>query len=87
MPPTLRLFAGPDAPRDDPAAPSVTVTLGDLLGACVAPSVDGKPGGGRAWISDFADEPVRVTPDLAELLHASRAMNAVAPPAPALRAA
>ena len=87
MPPTLRLFAGPDAPWDEPVAPSVTVTLGDLLGACVAPSADGAPGEGRAWISDFADEPVRVTPDLAELLHVSRTVNAVAPPAPALRAA
>ena len=68
MPPALRLFA-PDTPPPPAAEPAVTVSLGDLLGATGAAA-------GRAWISDFADDPVRVTADLAEVLHAAKAMRA-----------
>ena len=68
MPPALRLFVGPDAPLSPAPEPAVTVRLGDLLGATDAAA-------GRAWISDFADDPVRVTADLAEVLHAARAMR------------
>ena len=68
MPPALRLFVGPDAPFSPTPEPAVTVSLGDLLGATGAAA-------GRAWISDFADDPVRVTADLAEVLHAAKAMR------------
>ncbi|QDT18190.1 hypothetical protein [Alienimonas californiensis] len=70
MPPTLRLFAGPpDAPT-----PSVTVSLGDLLGACGVSTEE--TDGGPLWLSDFADETVLVSPDLADLLHIARSMDA-----------
>ena len=71
MPPALRLFVGPDAPvpfSPPTPEPAVTVSLGDLLGATDAAA-------GRAWISDFADDPVRVTADFAEVLHAVKAMR------------
>ena len=84
MSPTLRLFAGPpDAPP-----PSVTVTLGELLAACGVETGEDAPG--RVWLSDFAAEPLLVTPDLADLLYAARAMTAGPTPpgaAPARRAA
>jgi len=73
MSPALRLFAGPP----DSPPPSVTVTLGELLAACGAPPRD--EAGNRLWLCDFADEPVLVSPDLAELLHAARTMDEPAP--------
>ncbi|MEM9701986.1 MAG: hypothetical protein AAF907_06040 [Planctomycetota bacterium] len=73
MTPTLRLFAGPDFEQEaEPPAPAVRVLLGDLLSAC---GVTKKGGEGRAWLSDFAQEPLLVSPDLAELLHAARLMQ------------
>ncbi|NNJ26877.1 hypothetical protein [Alienimonas chondri] len=90
MPPTLRLFAGPDSPYAvESQPPSVTVTLGDLLGACGVPTEEHVEG--RVWLCDFADEPVTVSADLADLMHAARNMDADnAPPGagePARRAA
>ena len=49
-----------------PAAPAVPVRFGELLAAC-GPGA----GAGRMWVDDFADEPVLVSADLAEVLHAA----------------
>ena len=51
--------------------PSVAVTLGELLAGC-----GGGNTGGPGWVGDFADEAVLVSADLAEVLHASRALRA-----------
>ncbi|MFH5802936.1 hypothetical protein [Alienimonas sp. DA493] len=74
MPPTLRLFAGPDPyDRAEPPSPSVTVTLRELLGACGVSTAD-RPDT-QMWLSDFADEKLLVSPDFADLLHAARTME------------
>ena len=74
---TLRLFPHQDAAAE-PGAPDVPVTLGTLLAAAGANA-------GRAWLGDFAGEPVLVSADLAEVLHAATAMRT--DPAPLRRAA
>ena len=74
---TLRLFPRQDASRQS-GAPDVPVTLGTLLAAAGANA-------GRAWLDDFAGEPVLVSADLAEVLHAATAMQT--DPAPLRRAA
>ena len=74
MPPSLRLFPGPDghgpngSGSDDADAPRAAVPLGDLLAVAAAHR-------GRAWLEDFAAERVLVSADLADVLFAAKAMH------------
>ena len=72
MPHTLSLFTGEAGPTGGAPAPrpAVPMTLGELLRAAAPAAVEG-----RAWLDDFADEPVLVTADLCELLRASEAVH------------
>ena len=83
MPAILRLFPGPDGPAPAPA-PAVPVSLGALLAETGGT-------GGPAWADDFADDTVLISADLADVLHAARALAAgsgpVAPAAGRRRAA
>lgn len=71
MRPRLRLFN--DHPFDGPeevVAPEVTVSLGELIHV-LRDSVQK----GRIWIDDFADEDIKVSQDLYEILAAYRRMS------------
>ena len=78
MPPSLRLFPGPDAAADAPDR-RAAVPLRDLLDVARAHA-------GRAWLEDFGDERVLVSTDLADVLFAAKAMH-VGPDGSARRAA
>ena len=64
----LRVFPTPlDVPDPDYPAPSVTVTLGDLL-----PLVALAQRHNYVWLQDFLDDEVRISEDLYEVLQAFR---------------
>jgi hypothetical protein len=63
MQPRLRLFIGEDEPETAVAEPDVSMKLGDLTRVLADAII-----WDRTWISDFADDEVRVSPDLYEVL-------------------
>ena len=63
MRPRLRLFIGEDEPETAVAEPDVTIKLGDLSRVLSDAII-----WDRTWVTDFADEEVRVSPDLFEVL-------------------
>lgn len=64
MRPRLRLFTG-DETVGTVAEPDVTVRLGDIT-EILADAVESN----RTWVSDFADDEIRVSADLYEVLSA-----------------
>jgi len=66
MRPHLRLFTGSEASSTAVAGePEVTVSLGHLLRV-----LSHAQRGNRAWLKDFADEEVRISADLYEVIEA-----------------
>jgi len=63
MRPRLRLFIGEDEPETAVAEPEMTMKLGDLTRVLSDAII-----WDRTWVSDFADENVRVSSDLYEIL-------------------
>ena len=70
----LRVYTGPEidqAPRsivqDAAGADTVTVTLGEVL-----PLLADAVASNRTWLGDFADDPVRISTDLHDVLQAYR---------------
>jgi hypothetical protein len=69
MPPRLRVYPSPDdVPATRPPAPSVRVSLGELL-----PLIALAQRQNYVWLKDFLDDEVRITPDLYEVLQAFHA--------------
>ena len=58
----LRLYTGDDQVATIPA-PEMTVTLGEISNI-LAEAVNSN----RAWLSDFADDRIQVSPDLYDVL-------------------
>ncbi len=65
----LRVFFGEGLAAATPA-PEVTVTLGEILDV-LQDAVDSH----RAWLRDFADDPVRISPDLYDVLNTCRQLR------------
>ena len=63
MRPRLRLFIGEDEPETAVAEPEMTMKLGELTRVLSDAII-----WDRTWVSDFADENVRVSSDLYEIL-------------------
>lgn len=67
----LRVYYGPEDSRTvalneaNNATKDVKMTLGELATALIEASQSG-----RAWVDDFADEPITVPSDLHEVIHA-----------------
>jgi hypothetical protein len=70
MRPRLRLFIGEDEPETAVAEPEVSMKLGELTRVLADAII-----WDRTWISDFADEDVRVSNDLYEILSAYSQMR------------
>ena len=64
MRPKLRIFRGDDAVVTAPD-PEVTVQLGDILRV-----LEDSVRWDRAWLQDFADDEVRISADLHEIISA-----------------
>jgi len=65
MRPQLRLFTGDDNGAGTIAEPLVSVRFGDIT-HILEDAVQNR----RAWISDFEDDEIQITPDLYEVLSA-----------------
>jgi hypothetical protein len=63
----LRVFTSPNEDFVGVQEPSVHVSLGDLL-----PLIALAHRNNYAWLQDFLDDEVRITPDLYEVLRAFR---------------
>lgn len=63
----LRLFPAPDSDIPRKQLPTVTISLGELL-----PILTQAYRSNYAWLKDFLEEEVAVTPDLFEVIHSFR---------------
>lgn len=63
----LRVYPTPEADEVEHQEPTVRIALGDLL-----PLVALAHRNNYAWLRDFLDDEVAITPDLYEVIHAFR---------------